>query len=370
MGSYGYIRVALMLALAVGGAMLAGCKADTRLTSAPIAVVLSDDKRGTRLTAVDLSEMDSVASRRLRSECYSMDGDPKSRVIVTAQTGGVGPDADDAAGVWNLRSDEMRYVSLPYPNPSSVAVAHGIGYVMHGFQIGDSLVMSAVSLALRDHVTTGTASEWAQDPTAVEGALYLPVSESPALAGDAYSKSSGSIERLSPSMEESRLVDIPRRAMQLVADPVDARNLILVGSVEASGSESKRTWHISRINTTSGQIVSDRVLELDYGVASLCTLGADLAIADSNGVDLDDPGRTVVILDGRTLAEKRRVEVSGTPAAVAQWRGRLLVYDGLQNELLLFGPTPGSTPSRLALAGQGMGNGDIVVFDSATPVGE
>ena len=349
-----------LMALAAG---LAGCGPDRRLAEAPVAVVLHEDGHTTRMSAVDLSSMKVLSSHKLRSQCFSMDGDIASRVVITAQTGGIGPDADDAAGVWDLAQDQVHYVTLPYPNPSSVVVARDTGYVLHGFQLGDSLVLSTVRLTGGNRIATGTVSEWAQDPESVAGGVYVPVSAS-RNAKDGYTASSGSIEYLTGSLTESRVVEIARRAMRIVADPLDSKNLILLGSVGDPEPGSPGKWRITRIDRATGRILEDQPLVLEYGVMSVCAVGDALAIADANGLDMEDPGGSVLILDGKTLGERRRVQVQGMASAVAAWGERLLVFDGVKGDLALFATGSGQLIQKLQLTGGGGGTGDIVVFDA------
>jgi hypothetical protein len=78
----------------------------------------------------------------------------------------------------------------------------------------------------------------------------------------------------------------------------------------------------------------------------------------------------VLVLDGRTLVQKQRITVAGTPSAVASWGRRLLVYDGIENELLEFELPSDAPRRRVRLAGRGMGTGDIAVFERASAKGE
>jgi hypothetical protein len=310
--------------------------------------------------------MEVVKSRRLRSASYSIDGDSSGRTIVSAQAGGVGPDADDVAGVWDVGRDRLDYVTLPYPNPNSVTVARGVGYVLHGFQMGDSLLLSTVDLAAGNRVATGTVSEWAQDPEEVGGEVFVPISRSN-VAMPGYSVSEGSIERLDSSLVESRVLDVARGAVQLCSDPLDSRNMVLVGTVEDPGPGSPGKWRITRVEKATGSILEDRELDIRYGVMSVCAVGDQLAIADANGVEPHDPGRSVVMVDGHSLVEQRRIEVTGMPAAVVAWGGKLLVFDGIENELLAYEAGTNRPGHRLRLAGRGRGTGDVVVFDAIRP---
>lgn len=362
-------RYGAALVVVLAAACAAGCQPDQRLERAPLAVVLHEDGLHTRLSAVDLSSMEVVKSRRLRSASYSIDGDSSGRTVVSAQAGGVGPDADDVAGVWDVGSDHLDYVTLPYPNPSSVTVAQGVGYVLHGFQVGDSLLLSTVNLAAGNRVTTGTVSEWAQDPEEVGGEVFLPVSRSHATM-PGYSVSAGSIERLDRSLVESRVLDVARGAARLCLDPLDSRNMILVGTVEDPGPGSPGKWRITRIEQATGRVLDDREIDIRYGVMSLCAVGDELVIADANGMDLGDPGRSVAVIDARSFVERRRIRVTGTPAAVAAWGSKLLVFDGIENELLVYGGSSDRPSHRLRLASRGRGTGDVVVFDAIRAEGE
>ncbi len=345
-----------------------GCRPDSRLADAPVAVVASTRGLSAWLTVVDLETMKPLRKRKLRSLCFSIDGDARLRTVATAQTGGLGADVDDALGVWDLRSDRFGYVTLPISNPGGITVNNGVAYTLHGLFLNDALTASTVDLATRSLIATGYVSEWSNDPVTANGRTYFPISESPKGApGRGYAASSGGLFATTVDLETTLTVALPRRTLTAVPDPTRDAGLIALGTRFSGDSEDLGQWRITRLDPESGSVLEDRPLPMRMGLLSACTFGSEIAVVDVNGVNPSAPGDSVVIMDAQTLELRRRLKFEGSPTAVAAWGNRLVVFDGPKHELFVFEPGA-ATPSRsVVLDVPGDINGDIVVFDSPSP---
>lgn len=129
-------------------------------------------------------------------------------------------------------------------------------------------------------------------------------------------------------------------------------------------------WALMRIDTDSGAIVAHaEVAGVEKGVFEGCSWGGDLALADADGLDLDDPGSRILMVDSVSLESERVIEVEGMPAAMRSWRGKLLVVDGVSGRLMLFARGASSAERALELGGNPGGTADLVVFDAAPSFG-
>lgn len=357
--------VVCSLALALMGT---GCRAPRPpLTDEPVAVVLLQTARGSELVVVDLEHFEIARRVRLRSLALSIDGDVSARAVVTAQCGGPGPAADSAVGVcYPDRSDRVHYVDLAAPNPVSVAVGDGRAFVVHGFEQEAGLVTSWVSPAeLRSrpgpHLqpTAGRPSRVGEHTLVPLGPAFEVSGETSASAGALARASSGSVRTVAA---------LPFEPSAVFGTDDAGGEVLCVGSRDAT--QSDRRWELARIDVHSGEILTQADIPgVAKAVFEACVWGEEVVLADADGLDLNDPGDCMLVLDARTLRVRRAIEIDGMPAALGLWGARLLVVDGINGRLLLFEPG-GSTPERvLELGGSPGGTADLVVFGESERAG-
>ena len=329
----------------------------------PVAVVLVQSRGGSELVVVNLERFVVVRRTRLRSLCLSIDGDPSARVVATAQCGGPDRTADHACGVYEVATGKVEYVELPVPNPAEVAVCDGRALLVHGFEQAGRTCASAVDLARRSVAETlalpaGTASpaRWAPGFVAVapseNGAAMLGIDGGASLT--------------------TTITTVPDPVVTAVASGGAAdgdRSLLACGTERAvlgPGSRPIRwpAWRLRRVPANGSRWSrSSAVAGVTHGVFQMCVVGDEVALADADGLDLTDPGRCVRLLDARAHTPTRTLALPGMPAALAAWEDRLLVFDGITGELLLFPPVSTRPSRRLRLGGAPLGTGDLVIFD-------
>ena len=126
----------------------------------------------------------------------------------------------------------------------------------------------------------------------------------------------------------------------------------------------RRAWRCTAYRGAArSRSQTSAITAVTHGVFQMCVVEGEVALADADGLDLANPGRSVRLLDARTHTPTRTLALSGMPAALAAWEDRLLVFDGITGELLLFPPHAERPSRRLRLGGAPLGTGDLVVFD-------
>lgn len=347
------LAAAAVLAVAIGCA-----PKEARTAREPLAVVLCQKGGGrSELVVVDLEAFEIVRRTRLRTLCLSIDGDSGSRVVATAQCGGPDSAADSACGVFDVVTGEVSYVDLPFPNPSDLAVTDGRAYVVHGFEQQHEVCVSTVGLRSRSVLSTDSVPGDPRRPERAGGSMVMPVGE--AIEGP----TAKSRVRVARADAAAREVECSFDSATAVASGDGAGiAYLLTGEATGSGRDSEQQWWLRTVETGGPRLLSWCPVGVERDVLSACVVGDEIAIADANLADLADPGRTIRVVgfDGRT---RRTIEVAGVPSAVRAWRGRLLVVDGLADELLLFERGATVPSRRLDLGSDSRGDADLVVFD-------
>lgn len=327
---------------------------------ADVAVVLLQSRTGSELAVVDLKRFSLVRRVKLKSLCLSIDGDAPSRTVVTAQCGGPGNEAGWEAGLLALGKDRSpRYVRLPVPNPSDVAVSGGLAHIVHGFEQAGGTCVSTVRLPKGRVVAHRHVSKSSQRPEASSGVVLLPVAGETLAEGGAP----GGVVVLSASMPATLPSTIPATAVTVLAGSGKQRRVV-ARSVDG-------TWFLRSLDVRAGRTSAPVALPtVEKGIFVAAAAGNRAALADADGIDLDDPGRTVLVSDDVATGRWRRVQVAGSPSALAWYGKRLLVVDGLKDRLLEFGPGATEPSRRLELGGLSAGTADMVVFSAGERSGE
>lgn len=357
--------VALMCVIAAG---LTGCRALGPSVRTPVAVVLVQTARGSELATIDLARMRLVRRVRLRSLCLSIDGSSLRRLVATAQCGGPDRSADNAVGLYRPGERRVRYVGLGIPNPLDVAVAGPRALVIHGFEQDGELVTSLLDLDRLRLMGRGRVGALALEPARQTGRLLVPVPR----------PHSGEASRGAPP--QCAIVEVDRDGSTSVAQTVSAASAVVVsadgatsregwvlyttGTPADSGRSALTRWAIRRIGSPGEHGGRAAVVgPLEHTVEAACEWGQHVAICDADGVDMSDPGDRVLVVEPVSGQVVRTLRLEGgMPAALATWRGHLLVVDGVSGDLVVFGPRSSQPVARIRLDGVPVGSGDVVVF--------
>jgi hypothetical protein len=320
------------------------------LSSGPLAVVLLPDTSGSTLVVVDL--LAGTVARRvgLRSTVTDIAVDASSGLVVAAQAGGFGADADRAASLTDARSGAVRYVELPYVDPGDVACVGGQAFVQHAIVDTSGTVFSVVDIAAARVVAIGHVPGPPGLWTSAAGAVW-------ATGEDAVGE---------PSL---RRIDSRTAAVSAFAlggpSPTglgETHGRPLVLAANDSGAPVA-TGRLAVIDPADGsRVASATVTGLAQSPRIAVQVGERLVVGDWSG---DEPeGRLLRVLDASTLRDLGALPVEGIPCALAAWEDRLLVVDRERGRLLVIDPASGRT-----LAAIGLGQEDFV-FSDVVVVGE
>ncbi len=348
------MQVRGLCALLVLVAGVAGCTnapdVRRRVADAPIAVALTGQGQRAYLSVVDLESGEVIRRTRLRSMAGEIDGDSRTRTVVTAQCGGLGRDTDVAAGVYDTETGRIDYVDLEVPNPLSVAVEGSEAVLAHGFWQDQGACMSRVNIARRTltekfHIADTAAVLFRQGDALLTG---LTKGEGAAPRTTLFDVSKGASESVEASVPlcAVRAVEGAPRTTVIGLDSMDTSDGHMIYEFSADGSV-RRQAHIEGLK------------KVPIGA---CRFGDRIAVADADGIDPADPGRRVVMLDAETFEPRGSIEVEGMPASLDAWGDKLLVLDPLSGELLIYGPDGGEPTKRIELGPERGFTADLVVF--------
>lgn len=352
------VRVLLAATLALG---LFGCRAEvlapTDLSSDPVAAVLMMDGPKSQLVVVDLKRFAVARRIRLRSLSTSIDGDPVTRTVVTAQSGQP-HDHDNACGVVDIKTGAVRYVDTKLLNPDNVILAGGKAYLIHGLQEGDHLLTSVVDVSRKRLLANGRASDRAGQLAAISGSPVVPVSKRNAT--QAWTAAPGGLQRLDDSGRARWIARLPYRSVTVLGE--QAGTAIVVGSIETTGAVE---WAISRVDLVSGQTLEQApISHVEKGVIRGAVGNGEIYLCDENGLDPAHPGNSIIVLDAASFREKRRFAVPGSPADVDLWGHKVVVSDGKTGELLLYEPGGSRPTKRVRITDNPLMAADTVIFSS------
>jgi hypothetical protein len=312
-----------------------------------------------RLVAVDLDALRVVTSVPLRSFVTDIAADRATGSIVTAQAGGVGDDADDVMGVYDVhRGGEITYVRLPVRNPSTLTARDGRAWVQHGMLDARGLFLSVVDLRSRTFVSEGrTPESIGGSLVATGGALWMLGfgSDSETVAGAEGPPSFAM--RLDPvTFDVTRVTGALTEANKVL--PLDDRRVIVLGGRPGAGKA-----YVAEFDAVTGVPLRRADLPgLRRGAFLACVTGRRVVATDWDGTDPAAEGQRVAWLDLATLAGGGSLEIPGGPCAIASWHERLLVVERATNALLVIDPDIGRVVGRVSLPGQAPIAADLEVL--------
>lgn len=342
-GGVGVLLVALAATVRMAGVAAPAEKGPT----GPIATVLVPAIGGSELVAIDL-EAGRVARRiPLRSLVTDIAVDASTGLVVAAQSGGIGGDADNAVSIADVRTGAVRYVTLPTRDPGDVACLGGRVFVLHSVLEASGSVVTAVDVNSGKVVggghVEGCGGLWA----AAAGAVWTTSGDGRELPALARLRSDGQGAAVSLSSGSP------------VFGIADANGgIALLGPSDPS--ESSREGLVRLFDPVRGSIVASvRSTELVRPPRQAVGVAERIIVGDWNG---DEPeGRILEAFDATTLRRLGSLKVDGIPCALATWGDRLLVVDRAGGRLLVIDPIDARTLNVVDLGVKGLVYSDVVV---------
>ncbi len=349
----------------------AGLRHASRPRTGPLAAVLLTNPK--RLVVVDLAAMRVADDVGLRSWAMDVAVDGGTGLAVTTQCGGIGPEADDAIGLYDLRrGGDVRYVALSRPNPGAFVVQDGRAFVTHGLVQTAGLAAEIVDLHRRRVVESGNVPDGSGQLSLAMGTPWwtvvpdtapsAPAPADPDTVAPPWSDDpSGCVlARFEPGSLRSRLTSISADAVIRVVETDGG--LCTVNSHTPHPGDPRRAW-ISRIDANgTREVVSVGVPGIRHSVTDACVVSDRLWLTDRR----DDPGgeAALVAVDSTTLQEVLRIGCDGVPAALGRWRGRLLVAHDDTGRLLVLDGHDGRRIGEVDLGYRDTVGADVDVLDA------
>lgn len=348
------LRVTALVLGALVLTVATGCSRDRVATSKSppkggTAVVLISGTKN-ELIVVDLDKAKVASRHKLRSFALSIAADPASRRVVTAQCGGVGPDADDACGVFSLDSGRVDYIKLEVPNPLSVTFGAGKAWLIHGLQQKEGLVVSAVDVAARSVVTTHTPPI-PSFITAGGGAAYAMT---PA-------EGRGDMRTFMVPLTAPRPSEFAAVPLVLATGVPDGDEFIATGMrrIQRHASDAR----LVRFTTTGELVKERRMMGFEGPMGDLEIAGSTIAVAESDDSDPANTTGRIWYFDRDTFESKGRADVGGAPLALAVWKGSFVAVNGTSGELLVYEPGSKEPSKRIDLDVDVCIGADVVAFE-------
>lgn len=323
------ILVASLLVVLSAGAL--GCTA-RRATDAPVAAVM--DLKG-KVALVDLEQGRVIDSVQMVSQTMDICADPGTGAFVTAQSGGVGTDADDRIGIIGVRDDRrVRYVRLPRPNPGGVeCVGDGRIYVDHGWQEKDGMFACVVDTRTRTVVKEGFVPDTILPANAVAGVVWSSGVEIPSDVP--------TLRIVDPRTLASRCVY--RGALHPLVQCESSHGVFgfLIDRDERAT--------VARFDSKTGAVDATAAAGFKDGAARMVGVNNLLVAVDYSGTDRSSSGCQLLVFDPETLKQVRAIRVPGGPSDIAVWRDRVVVVNWIDQTLQVIDPETGAVGRSVEL---------------------
>jgi len=300
-----------------------------------------------RLVTVDLERLRVVSSVGLRSLPLDLVVDAAGRAI-TSQAGGIGDEADDAVGVYDVRAGgRVRYVKLADANPTFMATVGSSVYVTHGVVYAQGMSLSVVDPASGRTVRDGYMPDTpGPGLCCAAGRLWTLALESSATADPAAATPGPGlvVTEVDPVTLRRRAVGPAHRGANGLL-PLGGSLLLLRG--RAGGPSAS----VSELDMATGAELRSLALpELTHGACFGRVVGSRVAVSEWDGLEPGDEGELVAWFDAATLQRQGSLRVPGGPCAMAAWGGRLLVVERATARLLVVDPAVGRVTGSVKLA--------------------
>ncbi len=314
----------------------------------PTAVVLVPGLQGSQLVSVDLDTGAVIGRVRLRSLATDIAVDPVSGLVVSAQTGGLGADADDALAVVDPRAGTIDYVKLPHIDPSQVEVVGRRAIVLHSVLDRKGFVATAVDIASRTVVADGHVPEGSGLWGSAAGSVWTTVA------------TNGPVPFVLEQVDPATIAVSSVGALGFVPTAVTSAGgmVAVLGGADGGGGPARAAL----LDAATGA-VTHRVVTLEglpHGAQSAVAVSGTLVIGDWDGEEPETP--SLQVIDAGTLAPVRSLMVGGAPCALAEHGGSLLVVDRVAGTLASVDPRTGAVAWRAELGATDLLCSKIVVL--------
>jgi hypothetical protein len=339
------VAIGLCVLLAVASVMLVSMRGagTARPVVGPLAAVLTVTDGGSDLVVADVGARRVVRRIHLRSLATDVAVDTSSGLVVTAQAGGVGDDADDVLGITDVRSGDVRYVGLGCPNPGNVVCVDGRAVVLHGMVGPAGMVVSRVDvararLAGTTHVPEGPG-------------VWSAGADSVWTAGRSSLAGPETVVRLRVSDLSTAALCPP--ASTVVAEPEGTLLLLRGGGADGAAAA------VQRVAANGSEAASGSPSGLLHGAQSAVRVGDRLVVGDWSGTSPES--RRLSVLDARTLEASGTIAIAGVPCATVACGRMLLVVDRMVGSLLEVDPETRRTVGTIGLGARDLVFAKVVV---------
>jgi len=337
------------VALCAVGRLAGGSASPVSRPSGPLGVVLLPGVGSSELVVADIKTGRVVRRIRLRSLVTDIAVDASTGLVVAAQSGGIGPEADDALSVTDVRTGQVRYVTLPVIDPGDVACVGGRAYVLHSVVEASGSVVSVVDVKSGRVLGGGRVPDRVGLWSAAAGALWTATDP----GGGA------------PALTRIGLDGFDLSVTDAGGPPVfgvtEAAGLVaLLGP--ARSDEAPSEGLVRLMDPVSSSIVASApVMRLARPPMQAVAVGKRLMVGDWNG---EEPESHILeVFDSSTLQPMGVVSLDGAPCALAVWSDRLLAVDRVAGRLLVVDPADGRTLGAIDLGAKGLTFSDVVVIE-------
>lgn len=323
-------RTAVALLLGTAMVACAGCRSEGRSALSGPTIVVLNQAPNPALHFVDIATGEEVARVKLRSSAIDMD--VGAGMVVTAQCGGVGDDADDVVGVFDAkRGGRVRYFKSPAPNPSDATmVSSATAVVSNGWIDDKGILISLVDVRRRKVVREGRVPDMTNAPALVGGTLW------------AHSINVEGTRRQLRSIDATTLASVvvtegPSAPVFVVGDPQDPRRMFTIRMWDQNAVPRQVELH--RFDGSAKSLEgTGTTYEFDDGPGRSAMIGDVLAIADFTDVEPANHGKRVLLLRPGVSDEVRTVSIPGGPAALCVWNGEFIVLESRTGQILAIDP--------------------------------
>lgn len=310
--------------------VLSGCRAEPM--GGPVAAAM--DTKG-RVVLVDLQKARVADTVRLTTWPADICAEPSTGSFVTAQSGGVGTDADDRAAVIDVRGDRrVRYVKLPRPNPNGVErIGDGLVVVDHGWEEKAGLFACTVDVRTRTVVTEGHIPDNNVPLRQVGGVLWS--------SGIDVFSDVRSLRKVDPKTLRSVEVQTDDHFMQVECATPDGMAGYLIGR--------DRSAQLARFDPATGAVAVTRTVDFADGPGRMVRAGGRLVVLDFSEEDLSCSGCRLMVFDAASLEFEREVRLRGGPSDIDTWGDQVVAVNWIDQTLQVVDPATGEVTATVEL---------------------
>jgi hypothetical protein len=312
-----------------------------------------------RLVTVDLDRLRVVSDVGLRSFPTDLVLTPGGQAV-TAQAGGIGDEADDVVGVYDVRcGGPVRYVRLAYRNPGFLVTVGTKVFVEHGIVLDKGMALSVVDPVTQKVVRAGTMPDSPGCTMAASNGRIWTLELDPASLEATAPTPSGAKVRVT-AVDPASLLRHPvgrsRTGVNQVV-PVGPERLLVL-----SGRADQGVASVTEVDPGSGEDGRTVTLPLlRRGAMQGCIAGRRLVVSEWDG-GYPQEGEWVTWLDSTTLARLGEVRVSGGPCAIAAWGERIVVVERRTSRLVVIDPATARIAGTVWLGHQAPVIADVAVL--------